>query len=169
MTRLGDLLDFYRHLAIFSGHTAHFTSCVLERFWVKSSSWSFGSGLKLKKTFADICRPKCLHKSFIFFAMGVVLALLVWWLHLTTEICGSNPVTGHFYLVSNVIKIKKKRPRVAHFLKMMFIFSTFFCLLAKKHFENLEKNFSTIKYSSLRPARGVVCKSLRGILVSMAA
>ena len=103
-----------------------------------------------------------------FFAMGVVLALLVRWLHLTTEICGSNAVTGHFYLVTNVIKTKKKRPRVAHFLKMMFIFSTFFCLLAKKHFENLEKNFSTIKYSSLRPARGV-CKSLRGILVSMAA
>ena len=64
---------------------------------------------------------------------------------------------------------KEKEAESGPFFKDDVYFLNFFCLLAKKHFENLEKNFSTIKYSSLRPARGVVCKSLRGILVSMAA
>ena len=66
-------------------------------------------------------------------------------------------------------QIKEQEAESGPCLKDDVYFLNFFCLLAKKHFENLEKNFSTIKYSSLRPARGVVCKSLRGILVSMAA
>ena len=45
--------------------------------------------------------------------LAVVVAQMMEWLLLTPEIRGSNPVSGKLYLLSTLLKIDKKRLRMA--------------------------------------------------------